>query len=63
MMSRPLASAHPTYTVTPDSGKHIVSVKLDGVALTVTDASNAESYVFGTTSGVAALAEWAKQEP
>ena len=51
------ASATPTYTVTPDSGKHIVSVKLDGVALTVTDASNAESYVFGTTSGVAALAE------
>ena len=51
------ASATPTYTVTPDSGKHIVSVKLDGVALTVTDASDAESYVFGTTSGVAALAE------
>jgi hypothetical protein len=48
--------SQPTYTVTPDSGKHIVSVKLDGVALTVTDASNAESYVFGTTSGVAALA-------
>lgn len=48
--------SQPTYTVTPDSGKHIVSVKLDGVALTVTDASNAESYVFGTTSGVPALA-------
>tara|TARA_R110000824_G_scaffold178231_1_gene357854 strand:- start:1952 stop:3205 length:1254 start_codon:yes stop_codon:yes gene_type:complete len=49
-------SATPTYTVTPDSGKHIISVKLDGVALTITDASNAESYVFGTTSGVPALA-------
>ena len=49
------AAATPTYTVTPDSGKHIVSVKLDGVALTITDASNAENYVFGTTSGVAAL--------
>jgi hypothetical protein len=46
------SSATPTYTVTPDSGKHIVSVKLDGVALTVTDASNAESYVFGTTAAL-----------
>lgn len=46
------ANATPTYTVTPDSGKHIISVKLDGVALTITDPSNAESYVFGTTAAL-----------
>lgn len=41
--------ATPTYTVTPDSGKAIVSVKKDGVALAISDPLTAETYTFGSS--------------
>ena len=41
--------ATPTYTVTPDSGKAIVSVKKDGVALAISNPLTAETYTFGSS--------------
>ena len=41
--------ATPAYTVTPDSGKSIVSVKKDGVALAISDPLTAETYTFGSS--------------